>query len=141
MEIQNTKGHKTWLRKQLKEHDINDAYLLGLAIVVERIIQEEKRKQNRYASKPFYMLFKEGKPTRAWLYMAELALFCKHREYNPAEYVRSLCSLPEIRKRIFSTKEQIPLSFLSPSTRLGAAELRKREDHYLRQAFLAENAY
>jgi hypothetical protein len=130
--------HKSWLREKLKEKNIDKEYLLGLTIIVERTIHDEKLKANRYASKPFYLLFKDGKPTRAWLHMAELALFCKHREYNPADYVRTLCTEPTVRRRLFLT-DQIPISFISPSTRMGADRLRRFEDFYLRHDY--DSAY
>lgn len=139
MEIETTEGHKTWLNRKLKENGIDKEYLLGLAIIVERTVYDEQRKTNKFASRPFYLLHKEGKRTRAWQYMAELALFCKHREYNPAEYVRSLCSLPEVRRRLSYDKHQVPMSLISPSTRLGASHLRKREGHFLRRRY--EGAY
>jgi hypothetical protein len=125
--------HRDWLRKKLREYKITEQYLLGLTIIVERTIYYEQLRMNKSASRPFYMLRKEGKPTKAWGYIAELALFCKHRDYNPAEYVRSLCSIPYIRRKLFYDKDQVPISILSPSTKNGASQLRRHEDHYLRQ--------
>lgn len=134
MDIQTTKDHKAWISKKLKQYGIDKEYLLGLTIIVERCVYDEQRKTNAYAPKPFYLLYKEGKRTRAWLHMAELALFCKHRDYRPAEYVRSVCSLPEV-KRFFYNKDQIPMNLISPSTRIGASHLRKREGHFLRRQY------
>jgi hypothetical protein len=130
MEIENTKGHKIWLRKKLREYGIDKDYLLGLAIIVERTVYDEQRKTNPLAHRPFYLLHKEGRRTRAWLYMAELALFCKYREYKPGEFVRSVCSLPEVKRRLYD-KHALPVSFISPSTRIDASRLRKREYNYL----------
>lgn len=142
MENPTVNQHKTWLRKKLRENDIDKYYLIGLATVVGRIVYDEKRKQDPYAPKPFYLLYdKEGKPTRAWQYMAELALFCRHKEYRPADYVRSICTMPAIRKRIFLSKDQLPMRFIGTSTRTSAEEIRKLEDHFLKQKFLVESAY
>lgn len=133
-----TKEYRQWLRTKLREHDIDREYLIGLAIVVERIIYEESLRINRYTLiKPYYPLRLNGKRTRAWLHLAELALFCRHRGYNPAEYVKTLCNNRRIRGMLYWQRKQLPLNLISPSTRLNSAQLRKNEDFYLRQ----RNAY
>jgi len=141
--METTVEHKDWLKKKLRQYGITEDYLKALALVVGRTIYVEQLRMNKYSAKePYYMIRdKEGNMTRAWQPVAELALFCKYREYSPAEYVRSLCSLPYIRRKLYFDKHQVPISFLSPSTRIDSSRLLKLENHFLKERSRISRAY
>ena len=126
-----THEYRVWLQQKLDKCNISRDYMLGLVIVLERTLQEEKRKLTNENFRFFYKLFNgNGKPTRAWLYTAELALFLRYRHYPVEPYIRSLCSLPKVRYYL-RQREQISLNRLVPSTRKSAEEIRKLEQHFL----------
>lgn len=141
--METTTGHKDWLKRKLRQYKISEEYISALAIVVGRTVYTEQLRMHRYdARAPYYMVHdKEGKPTKGWQFMAELALFCKYREYRPAEYVRALCSIPRIRRKLYFDKYQLSLNYLSPSTRISATQLHKLESHFLKVRSLTVKAY
>ena len=129
----NSKDYRKWLQTKMDQHQISKNYLLGLMIILERVLVDERYKlTGRKDYKPFYNLRNgEGEPSRAWLYASELALWLKHRGYKPVDWFRSTCSMPRIKKRL-KHKGQIPINMIMPSTRNGSEKLREAEGNYRR---------
>lgn len=131
--MKTTTEYKAWLAHKLVVHKISRDYLLGLMIILERVLVEERYKlTGRKDRKPFYSLRNgEGKPSRAWLHASEIALWLKYRGYKPVDWFRSTCTMPTIKRRL-KHKGQIPISLIMPSTRNGSAKLREAEENYRR---------
>lgn len=128
--MKTTKEYNIWLAQKMVEHKISRDYLLGLMIILERVLEEEKYKLTGRRLKPFYNLRNgEGGHSRAWLHASELALWLKYKGYKPVDWFRSTCAMPAIKRRL-KHKEQIPINMIMPSTRNGSARLREAEDNY-----------
>lgn len=127
--------YREWLKKKLKEQKITDAHISALCIVLERAIQREAtRLSGHWTRKPFYKLYrvdKKGnrKPNKTWRYMAEAALWIKYKNLPAYNYFRSLCYLPDIRKRLKNGR-RVSIDRFAPSTRLSAKLVRAYEAHY-----------
>lgn len=85
--MKTTTEYKAWLAHKLIKHDISKSYLLGLMIILERVLVDEKYKLTGMRNgKPFYNLTNgEGKHSRAWLHAAEIALWLKYKGYKPVD--------------------------------------------------------
>ena len=116
----------------MDQYRISRDYLLGLMIILERVLEDEKYKLTGRKIRPFYNLRNgEGEHSRAWLHASEIALWLKYRGYKPVDWFRSTCTMPGIKMRL-KHKGQVPINMIMPSTRNGSAKLREAEENYRR---------
>ena len=126
-------AYRKWLEEKLRQHHIDRSHLIATIIVVERTLSSELERSGSRRIRPFYKLFKDdGKPTRAWIYAAELVLWLKYNRFKANPYVRSIVSYPFVRSRIVhpSDKKQIPLNILFPVTRTNTSRLKAYSHHF-----------
>jgi len=135
--VTDVKQYKQWLKKKLKKHKITDEYLVCVAMALARIVAEERSKATFQSSLfvPFYRIYsvEDGKKkyTRAWFYIAELAIWIKYSGYPFDPWVRSVLQLPRCRRALKSNKP-ISLSTIQPSTRVSTKRLREYEDNFVK---------
>lgn len=127
------KEYKVWLQKKLDQHGIDRTRLLAVVIVVERALSYELNRMGSPRAKPFYRLFDDdGKPTRAWIHAAELALWLKYNGFKANPYVQGITRHPIVQKFIRNRnhKDQIPLNVMFPSARKDTARLKEYSRHF-----------
>jgi hypothetical protein len=124
--------YRKWLQSKLIEYGIDRNKLLAVTIVVERTIGKELSRIGSTNARPFYKLFKEdNKPTRAWIYAAELSLWLKYNKYKAEPYVRSIVTHPKVKNQLTrDSKKQIPLNMLFPATRVNSDRLKDYSKHF-----------
>jgi hypothetical protein len=127
-----TKLHQRWLRRQLAYANINHNRLLGLTILLERVVRaEQERLLHRIVPLPFYNLQNgKGTESKAWIYAAEAALWLDYKGYPAYDWFTAICRWSPIRRRLLFG-QQIPMSFLCPTARLGMERMREMEKFYL----------
>lgn len=130
--IATTKEYKKWLETELALAGISNTYLQSVADLAARAIIKECTDQGWPKSKVYFKVFtRDGKPTRAWWYAAELALWLEYKQYPVTGYIQSLCHLPRVAAAL-RRGERVPLNVLAPSTRRSTARLKAYADHYER---------
>ena len=130
--IATTKEYKKWLETELALAGISNTYLQSVADLAARAIIKECADQGWPKSKAYFKVFKrDGTPSRAWWYVAELVLWLEYKQYPVMHYVRSLCHLPQVAGLLRHGKP-VSLSTLAPSTRHSTARLKAYAAHYER---------
>ena len=127
------RDYKQWLHSKLAELRISNQYLVALAIITERVVHiERSRLRGYWTTKPYYQVFeKDGAPTQAWYYLAEAAIFLKHRGYKPYDYLTAICHHKRIRGFLLNGNgKQVPISVFYPTTRISNKQLLELDDFY-----------
>lgn len=126
------KEYRKWLENKLLEYGITGTQLVATVIVVERTLGAELARIGNNRNHIYYELFKDnGKPTRAWIYAAELTLWLKYNKFKANPYIQAIVTHPLVRRRVMNpTKKQIPLNVLFPVTRLNTVRLKEYSKHF-----------
>jgi hypothetical protein len=128
-----SKEYKAWLNQKLDQHGIDRTRLMAVVIVIERSISFEQIRTGSARTKPYYRLYDDkGKPTKAWVHAAELALWLKYNGFKANTYIRGISTHPLIQRFIADKKrkEQIPLNVLFPSARMNTDRLKEYSRHF-----------
>ena len=131
MKVRSIKEHKAWLERELALAGISNRYLRSIADLAARAVNQESADQGWPKAKVYFTVFVKDKPTRAWWYAAELALWLDYKQYPVTGYIKSLCHLPRVAAAL-RRGERVPLNVLAPSTRRSTVRLKSYADHYER---------